>query len=175
MSMGPEFIRNETVIEQPIVQQPVVSPAVPVAGTIVESTYVRSFAPDAWVTVLAGLAVTVIGLLAITRGGFDGAMDRPVVQVLGFNHTTLLGLIETVAGAALLMSGASRSRSATLFVSAVIGIGAFIGAVQTESFVEPLALERSFAWLLLAAALVVAATTVLVPRSFRRSNVVRTL
>jgi hypothetical protein len=180
--MGPEYIRNETVIEQPIIEQPVVrqpvvanvlSPDVAVAGATVRSSYVRSFALDAWVASIAGLVITIIGLLAITRGGFDGSMDDPVVQVVGFNHTTLLGLIEAVAGIALLISGASQSRGGILFISAVIGIGAFVGAVQTESFVKSLALESSFAWLMLAVAVIVALTAALVPRSYRRSDIVQ--
>jgi hypothetical protein len=175
MSTGPEFIRNETVVEQPALPAPVSSSDANIAGTTMRSAYVRSFAPDAWVASIAGLAITVVGLLAITRGGFDGSMDEPVVQVMGFNHTTLLGLIEAVVGAALLISGASRSRSATLFISAVLGIGAFVGAVQTESFVRSLALESSLGWLLLAVAVVVALTTAVVPRTFRRSSVVQTV
>ena len=154
MPTGPEYIRSDTVIAQPdvtqaiiahadvaqadvaqaIVEQPVVTNVVhsdvAVTGTTSRSSYTRSFALDAWVTSIAGLAITVIGLLAITRGGFDGSMDDPVVQVIGFNHTTLLGLIEATTGAALLISAASRSRGATLFVSAVIGIAAFVAAVQ---------------------------------------------
>ena len=48
-----------------------------------------------------------------------------------------------------------------------------VGAVQTESFVESLALESSLAWLLLAVAVVVAFATAVLPRSYRRSSVVR--
>ena len=194
MSNGPEIIRDETIIDPPIVlvnDPPVISAPVtslgvdptPVAATpavvpaavtpasTIRSTSMRSFAPDALVASVAGLALTIVGLLAITRGGLDGPIEQPVVQVVGFSHTTLLGMIETVLGICLLISGASRSRSAALFFGVVIGIGAFVGAVQTSSFVEPLALERNYCWLLLSGAVIVVVTALLVPRASRRTNV----
>jgi hypothetical protein len=190
MSNGPEIIRDETVIDPPImlmsdppsvvapvvagpvVAGPVVAGPVVAPASTVRSTSVRSIAPDAVIASIAGLALTIVGLLAITRGGLDGPLDQPVVQVVGFSHTTLLGMIETVLGVGLLISGASRSRGATLFFGVLIGIGAFVGAVQTKSFVEPLALERNYCWLLLAGAAIVVLTALLIPRASRRSNVV---
>jgi len=41
------------------------------------------------------------------RGGFSGPMSDPVVKVLGFTHTTTLGLIEIGFGVCLLASGAA--------------------------------------------------------------------
>ena len=194
MSNGPEFTRDEYVVDPPvamlsdppIVQAPVVAPvvatpvvatparAVEVVGpaTTIRSTSTRSVAPDAVVAAIAGLALTIVGLLAITRGGLEGPLDEPVVQVIGFSHTTLLGMIETVLGICLLISGASRSRSAALFFGVLIGIGAFVGAVQTSSFVEPLALERGYCIMLLIGAVIVVLTALLVPRASRRSNAV---
>lgn len=190
MSNGPEISHDEFVIDPPIAllnDPPVVStpliassvaatpafvPAAVTPASTIRSTSTRSFAPDAVVASIAGLALTIVGLLAITRGGLDGPIEQPVVQVVGFSHTTLLGMIETVLGICLLISGASRSRSAALFFGVVIGIGAFVGAVQTSSFVEPLALERNYCWLLLAGAAIVVLTALLIPRASRRSNVV---
>ena len=77
-------------------------------------------------------------------------MSTPVVQVVGFTHTTMLGLIEIGLGLALLMSAATRSRSGEVFFGAVLGIAGFVGAVQTESFKKTLALESSMAWLAVA-------------------------
>ena len=190
MSNGPEISHDEFVIDPPIallndppvVSTPVVAtsvaatpafvPAAVTPASTIRSTSTRSFAPDAVVASIAGLALTIVGLLAITRGGLDGPIEQPVVQVVGFSHTTLLGMIETVLGICLLISGASRSRSAALFFGVVIGIGAFVGAVQTSSFVEPLALERNYCWLLLVGAAIVVLTALLIPRASRRSNVV---
>ncbi len=194
MSDGPLYIRNEAVAEpmvaQPMVAQPMVAAApaavpvvneVPVAATVpvmtapaaVRTSYTRSFAPDAIVAAIVGLIVMLIGLIAITRGGFDGPMETPVVDVLGFSHTTLLGLIEIAIGACLLISGATRSRSGAMFFGSVLGIAAFVGAVQTKSFEKNLALESSFAWLLLFGAVLVVLTALLLPRYLKRSTAVR--
>ena len=149
-----------------------VAPVAPVAAHAVRRSYARSFAPDAVVAALVGLFLLLVGLLAITRGGFDGPMDTPVVSVLGFTHTTTLGLLEIIIGGALLISGASRSRSGALFFGSILGIASFVGAVQTESFQENLALESSFAWLMVFGAVAVVLSALLLPRYVQRSTVV---
>jgi hypothetical protein len=193
MSDGPLYIKSEAVAAEPVVvapaapaavatpvgtrvatEVPVVAaaPVVAAPAAAVRTSYTRSFAPDAVVAAIIGLAIMLIGLLAITRGGFDGPMDQPVVSVLGFTHTTVLGLIEIVIGGCLLIAGATRSRSGALFFGSVLGIAAFVGAVQTKSFEKSLALESGFAWLLLFAAVLVVLTALLLPRYLKRSTVV---
>jgi hypothetical protein len=163
------------IVEGPIVEPatmvPTVVPMVTTSGTV-RTSYARSFAPDAIAAAVVGLFILLIGLLAITRGGFDGPIETPVVRVLGFTHTTLLGLIETVIGLCLLTSGATRSRSASLFFGSVLGIGAFVGAVQTDSFRKNLALESSFAWVMVLSAVVVVLAALLLPRYVQRSMTV---
>ena len=124
---------------------------------------------------IAGLVVLVTGLIAIVRGGFDGPMSTPIVQVVGFNHTTTLGLIEIGLGLALLMSAATRSRSGEVFFGAVLGIAGFVGAVQTESFKKTLALESSMAWLAVAIGAIVVLAALMLPRYARQSTVVNTV
>jgi len=98
-----------------------------------------------------------------------------VVQVLGFTHTTTLGLIEVGIGLALLLAGATRSRTGEIFFGSLLGIGAFVGAVQTESFRHSLALESSMAWLLVIIAVVVVLSAMLMPRYVRQSTVIEHL
>lgn len=163
------------VVAAPVVVEPVVEPVVavaPVATHAVRRSYARSFAPDSMVAALVGLFLLLVGLLAITRGGFDGPMSTPVVSVLGFTHTTTLGLLEIIIGGALLLSGATRSRSGALFFGSVLGIAAFVGAVQTESFKNNLALESGFAWLMVVGAVAVVLAALLLPRYSQRSTVV---
>ena len=167
----------QPVVAAPAVVAPVVEPvitAVPVtpSASSVRRSYARSFAPDALVAALVGLFILLVGLIAVTRGGFDGPIDAPVVSVLGFTHTTLLGLVEIVIGGALLLSGATRARSGALFFGSVLGIAAFVGAVQTESFRDNLALESGFAWLLVLGAVLVVLAALLLPRYVQRSTVV---
>lgn len=160
------------VVEAPVVAPatmvPTVVPVVTTAGTV-RTSYARSFAPDAIAAAVVGLFILLVGLLAVTRGGFDGPMDTPVVKVLSFTHTTLLGLLEIVIGLCLLLSGATRSRSAALFFGSVLGIGAFVGAVQTASFHKSLALESGLAWVMVLSAVVVVLAALLLPRYVQRS------
>jgi len=201
---GPQYIRQESYVDPlvPVAQQPVVvndprlvvdpsqgdrvvvQPAAvaPVAQVrtvapvgAVRTGFTRRFAPDAMIAAFVGLVLLIVGLLAVVRGGFDGPMDDPVVEVLGFTHTTTLGLIEIALGVCLLISGVTSSRSGALFFGSVMGIGAFVGAVQTESFEEPLALESGHAWLMVISAVVVVASALLMPRFITRSSTVQQL
>ncbi len=161
------------VAAEPVAVAPVVT-AQPVQAAV-RTTSIRRFAPDAIVAAVVGLALTLIGLVAITRAGIDDPIDDPVIEVLGFNHTAVLGLIEVVLGAGLLFSGAFRSRGGAVFFGAILGIAGFVGAVQTDSFVKSLGLESSYAWILVVAGVIVVTSALLIPRSFTRTQTVSTL
>jgi hypothetical protein len=163
-----QVLQAAPVVEQPVVEQYVA----PASVGQVRTAYASRFAPDSIIAGIAGLVVLVTGLIAIVRGGFDGPMSTPVVQVVGFNHTTTLGLIEVGLGLALLLSAATRSRSGEVFFGAVLGIAGFVGAVQTESFRKTLALESSMAWLAVAIGAVVVLAALMLPRYARQSTVV---
>lgn len=189
---GPQYIRRETNLDQATPaapqaviheQQAMVDPqadriavaqpaqvrtAAP-AGEV-QTAYSRRFAPDAVIAALVGLVLLIIGLLAIVRGGFDGSMEEPVVDVLGFTFTTTLGLIVAGIGVCLLICGATSSRSGAIFFGSVMGIAGFIGAVQTESFENALALEAGFAWLVVVAAVAVVMSALLLPRIVTHST-----
>jgi hypothetical protein len=145
--------------------------AVPVAGVrqVARSSQQR-YAVDSFIVGVVGLALTVVGLLAVTRAGMDGPMDTPVVDVIGFSHTATLGLIEAGMGLVLLICAASTSRAASIFFGLVLGVGALIGALQTDSFRRSLALESGLAWLAVIAAIVVILASFLVPRVVTRST-----
>jgi hypothetical protein len=176
-----QVVEPTAVIEEPLVQhrvvrevpvQQVVVPAAAAPVGQVSRSYAANFAPDSVIAAIVGLVVMVVGLIAMVRGGFDGPMDKPVVSVLGFTHTTTLGVIEAVIGFFLLISGATRSRSAELVFGCILGVAAFVGAVQVESFRRSLALESGMAWLLVIMALAVVLSALLLPRFVRRSSVV---
>lgn len=138
-------------------------------GQVRRSTATR-YAPDAAVAATVGLVVLVVGLIAVIRGGFEGSMNVPIVQVLGFSHTTTLGLIEVGLGICLLTAGAMQSRNGAMFFGLVMGVGGFIGAVQNKSFRTRLALETSMAWLVVVAAIAVVMSALLMPRMAKTST-----
>lgn len=138
----------------------------------VHTTYASRFAPDAVIAAIVGLGLLLSGLIVIIRGGFDGPMSSPVINLLGYTHTTTLGLIEIAIGFCLLISGAVRSRSGGMFFGAVLGIAGFIGVVQTETFRESLALESKMSWLAVIAGIVVVAAAILLPRFTKNSTTI---
>jgi hypothetical protein len=183
-TQGPLHERSELLVDPPVaatvvdvpvqgeVVVPAVAPATVVSGGQVQRAYNSRFAPDAIIASIVGLVILVVGLIAVVRGGFDGQMSDPVVDVVGFTHTTTLGLIEIAIGAALLISGATSSRSGAVFFGTLLGIGGFVGAVQAESFHTSLALESSMAWLAVVAAVIVVLSALLMPRYARHSTTV---
>lgn len=167
----PLQVDRVAMVDQPVVQRVVQQPMVAAAPVgAVRTGYSRRFAPDAVICALVGLFLLMVGLIAAVRGGFDGSMKDPVVEVLGFTHTTTLGLIGAFFGVCLLIAGATSSRSAAIFFGSVLGIAGFVGAVQAESFEESLALESGHAWLLVVLAVAVVLSALLLPRFITRSN-----
>ena len=176
---GPIHERSDILVEAPAAavvevpaNGPVVVPVAPVAAGQVHKSYASRFAPDAIIASIVGLVILVVGLIAVVRGGFAGPLSEPVVDVVGFTHTTLMGLFEIGIGAALLLSGATSSRSGEVFFGSVLGISGFVGAVQTTSFEKSLALESSMAWLAVLAAVVVVLSALMLPRFAKRSTVI---
>ena len=179
LAQGPSYERTNTVVENPTPAVPVqqlppneqfTETVVPAHARQVQTSSASRFAPDALIAAGVGLVLLVIGLIAMVRGGFTGPMSDPVVNVLGFTHTTTLGFIEIGLGICLLAAGATQSRSGALFFGGVLGVGGFVGAVQTKSFVHTLALESSMAWLAVVAGAVVVLAALLLPRFATRSN-----
>ncbi len=183
---GPYHERTDTIVEtpQPLVEVPVegqyvapvvASPVVAAPAGQVRVAYTSRWEPDAIISAIGGLVLLVVGLIAITRGGFDGAMSDPVVTVLAFTHTTTLGLIEIAFGLCLLIAGVSRSRSGATFFGTALGIAGFVGAVQTESFEKSLALETSMAWLVVLGGAIIALSALMMPRFARHTTTVERL
>jgi hypothetical protein len=161
----PRYERTDTVVET-------LAPVTPIPAEQVRTSYTARWAPDAIIAALIGLVLLVVGLIAITRGGFDGDLSDPVVNVVDFTHTTTLGLIEVGIGVFLLISGATRSRGGEMFFGSVLGVAGFVGAVQTSSFEKSLALESSMAWLAVIAGVVVVLSAMLMPRFAKHSTTI---
>ena len=144
------------------VVEPVIAPVIGTRRTAIATR--RRYAFDSVIVGIVGLAAAIIGLLAVTRTGIHSPMNTPIVHVVGFTHTETLGLIETGIGILLLISAAATSRSAAIFFGVVLGVGGFIGAIQTTSFKRSLALESGLAWIAVIAAIIVVLVSLFIPR-----------
>jgi uncharacterized membrane protein YdcZ (DUF606 family) len=95
------------------------------------------------------------------------------VQILGFTHTATLGLIEVGVGLFLLIAASARSRGAEAFGGLAMVVAGVVGIAQHESFSDSLALEQSWAWVILVAGAVVTLAALVLPRMGRHTTVVR--
>jgi hypothetical protein len=131
-----------------------------------------SWSPAQLVILAAGAVLVVFGVIAVVRGGLSGDITRPYVDVFGFSHTPLLGLIEMGAGVLLILSGLG---SAGRPLAMLIGVALVIGGVLTLSSMDwihtHLTTDNSYGWvpIICGGAVVIAAA--LLP-SIRRRKVV---
>lgn len=88
-------------------------------------------------TLLAGLAGGVVlilfGALALSRGDLDGSWNEPIVEVNGWPHSPMLGLLEIIGGTAMVIVSLS---SVGEFL-----VGAIIAGFGGIALVEPTVLD----------------------------------
>jgi hypothetical protein len=95
-----------------------------------------------------GAFLVVLGALTFARGDLNSSWYQPVVHVLSFDHTPIVGAAEVVAGALLLVSSLS-SRAAGL--AAVVGILMIVAGAIVASGEDPTkyATEDDYGWMLI--------------------------
>ena len=118
--------------------------------TAVPAEKARRRWPASWgqvLILLAGVASLVFGVGAVMLGGLAGSVTEPVVQVLSYDHTPLLGLIEVGAGVVLVICAfvpGGRWIAGPVGVAAIVG-GALI-VVELDWIQRNLAAEKRFGW-----------------------------
>ena len=117
----------------------------PVSGDETVETVRDRFDVASMLAVAAGVGLIVLGSIALVRAGVDPSWYDPVVQVVGIDHTPLLGALEVGVGALLVLAGLAGARVLAAVVALVAGIGAAIAAVEPELVDRELALERGWA------------------------------
>jgi hypothetical protein len=98
--------------------------------------------------VLGGAVLVVMGLLALARGDLEGSWSEPIVLVNGWPHSPLLGLLEVIAGAALIT--VSLSPSSELVVGAIIAAFGAVALLEPQVLDDSLRFDPSHAWLIIA-------------------------
>jgi hypothetical protein len=99
---------------------------------------------------LAGVAALVFGVGAVILGGLAGSVTAPVVQVFTYDHTPLLGLMETGVGVVLVVCvliPGGRWIAGPVAVATIVG-GALIVA-QLDWIQTNLAAEKRFGWVVI--------------------------
>ena len=141
----------------------------------IEVVRTRSFSVGQLLTLLIGAALVVLGVFALIETGIDTPLDEPIEQVMGYDHTPLLGIIEVGAGALLILF--SLRPGGRWFV-AVLGLALVLGGLlvlaEIDWTVEKLGAESSYAWIPIVAGLAVLLSSLLTPRRHQRMTGVPT-
>lgn len=117
----------------------------------------------------------VIGAVAMARAGLSGPLDQPVVQVAGVTHTAILGIIALAMGVVLVWAGLSRERGAILFTTILFGAAALVAAIEPGVGGGALAIERSWAVVLVIGFAILALVAASAPTIWRSSDRVERL
>ena len=126
--------------------------------------------PGTLVAAAAGAVLLIFGLIAIIRSDIVGSLQDPVVDVAGFEHTPLLGLIEIGAGLLLLAAALAGSLALTRLVGAVLVVGAVVALVEPNALGDELTLENGYLWLVLALGAATLLVSLLLPSIGTRST-----
>jgi len=129
------------------------------------------FAPGQLVSLIGGLALIAVGLIAIIRAGLDTSLDTPVVSVMGWDHTAWLGVAEVGAGLLLVLAGVSAAagRTVSVLIGSLLVIGGILVLAEEQARPVELGIERSFGWPLVACGAVVALAALVLPAWRTRS------
>lgn len=109
-----------------------------------ETVVSRRYDPASGAGALLGLALIVLGGVALARTGTDAPFSTPVIDVMGWTHDAPLAVTELASGLLLLLAALSGFRGFLLFVSALVAAGALVLAIEPTA-IDRLAIDRSMA------------------------------
>ncbi len=111
--------------------------------------------PSVLLSLIAGAALVVFGIVALLRGDIAGSWKDPVVDVVGIHHTPLLGLIDIGAGV-LLLAGLLGSAGGRIFTGVLLAIGGAVLWIEAGDLRPDLAAQWGYGAVLLAVGAVIA-------------------
>ncbi len=122
--------------------------------------------PAQAITAAGGIALLVLGLIALAKTGLSDGLKLPIVKVVGMTYSPLLALIS--AGAGLILLGAAfTSRNSSVFFGVLLAIGGVVGLAAPERFAS-ISLLSAYCWLMIAIGVVVSLANLLMPTITRR-------
>ena len=153
--------------------QPVPPPPTPTETgdrdtTVRERTW--TFAPGQVVSLAAGVALVVVGAIALMRAGVGEPLASPTVNVLTYSHTAWLGLAEIGLGALLILAGTGAwGRPLSVLLGAATVCAGVLVLVEPDQMPDELGLEKNYGWPLVALGAVVALAAMTLPVWRRRT------
>jgi hypothetical protein len=123
-----------------------------------------TFAPGQLISFAVGVGFIALGLVAMIRGGIDGNLARPTVEVLQLSHTAWLGLAEVGLGVLLVIAGTGAwGRFLSVPIGALMVIAGIVVLAEPGQVPERLAVERDFGWVLVLFGALVALASMALP------------
>jgi len=123
-----------------------------------------TFAPGQLVSLVAGVGLIAVGIVALIRADVDGSLSTPVVQVLDYSHTAWLGIAEIGLGLLLVLAGAgSWGRALSVLLGAATVIVGVLILAEPGQMPDELGVEEDFGWPLIALGGIVALAALVLP------------
>jgi hypothetical protein len=122
--------------------------------------------------VVGGAVLVIMGVLALVRGDVNGSWNEPIVMVNGWPHSPMLGLLEVIAGALLIL--VSLSSAGEFVVGAVIAGFGIVALLEPQVLDDALSIDPSHAWLMVAIGLVAVLSSTIAHFARRTVRVVHT-
>ncbi len=151
---------------------PVTDPVVSADQTAV--TTVRRFSIGQLLSGIVGLILVVFGVVALVRTGIDGTFNRPVADVVGLAHSSIIGLVELGVGLLILLGAVAWDmRALGGFMGVVLFIFGVVVIAASDEILLKLGTERTTGWFLMIMGAIAAATATL-PTTTRTTRRVST-
>jgi len=135
--------------------------------------YTRVRSPAQMIVLAAGVLCLVFGAVAVVNGGLGGPLTDPVVQVFGYDHTPLLGLFELGAGALLVLSALSGSRSLSALLGVLLIVGGVLTLAEMDWIMTHLTDQSEFGWVPLITGAACVLALVILPEIRSRRTIAR--
>lgn len=105
------------------------------------------FSPGQILGGILGVVVAIIGIIAVSRGGIDGSLNVPVVDVVGTDQSAMLGLCEFAAGLLLVLGALSyAARGLIAFVGVVMVVGGVVLGAANATILRDVGTSQGTGW-----------------------------
>lgn len=123
-----------------------------------------TFAPGQLVSLVVGVGLIAVGVVALIRAEIGGSLATPVVEVLGYTHTAWLGLAEIAVGLLLVLAGTGAwGRAVSVLLGAASVIAGVLILAEPGQMPDELGLEKDFGWPLILLGAIVALAAMVLP------------
>ena len=105
------------------------------------------FSPGQILAGILGIVVAVIGVIAMSRAGLDGSLNKPVVDVAGTDQSAMLGIAEFALGLLLVLGALNyAARWLIAFVGVVMVIGGVVLGAASSTILEDVGTSQGTGW-----------------------------